>query len=123
MTSILIVEDDSGIRELLTLALEDEGFTVVAVNDGYAALAAIEAACPDCILLDLNMPLLDGHGVLDALSGRDIRPPVLLMTSDPRGSVLGPADGVVGHIPKPFDLDYLSSAVALVAQAGSHQYR
>jgi len=125
MSYILIVEDEPFILDLLEQALGDDGYATVSVANGQAALAAIAADRPDCILLDLNLPLLDGEGVLRALASQQYCPPVLLMTADPRGQRLGPADGVMGHIPKPFDLDLLSTAVAMAtagygrSQAGS----
>ena len=116
MSNILIVEDEPSIRNLVQQVLHDDGHMTVAVDNGQAALAVIAGNCPDCVVLDLNLPLLDGEDVLRALATHHKRPPVLLMTSDPRGQRLGPADGVLGHIPKPFDLDHLSTAVALATR-------
>jgi CheY-like chemotaxis protein len=121
MSYILIVEDELSILDLLEQVLGDDGYTTVGVGNGRAALAAIAANCPDCILLDLNLPLLDGEGVLRALASRAVRPPVLMMTADPRGQRFGPADGVVGHVPKPFDLDHLTDVVAMTIQQYEHE--
>lgn len=110
---ILIVEDDPTIRQLLCSVLEDDGHDVLAVDNGYDALSAVSLRAPAVILLDLNLPLLSGEGVLDALQQNGVNVPVLLVTSDPRGQRLGMTDGVVGHIPKPFDLDDLLLALRM----------
>ena len=68
MSYILIVEDDLAIVELLEQVLDDEGYATVSVGNGHAALDAIAASWPDCILLDLNLPFLDGEDVLRALA-------------------------------------------------------
>ena len=69
---LLIVDDDPHIRDMLGLVLEEAGHRVRTVADGQQALAAIEAAPPDCIVLDLMMPVLDGHGVLRAMRERNL---------------------------------------------------
>ena len=116
MGPVLIVEDDPTIRSLVQQTLDDEGYDTVTTANGVDALQLVETTHPACVVLDLNLPILDGYGFLHALDERRKRVPVLLMTADPRGQRLGPADGVLGHIPKPFDLDHLSTAVAMVTQ-------
>ena len=64
---LLIVDDDHNIREMLGLVLEESGHRVRAVPDGQQALDAVEERAPDCMVLDLMMPVLDGHGVLRAM--------------------------------------------------------
>jgi CheY-like chemotaxis protein len=108
---ILIVEDDPTIRHLLCSLIEDEGHDVVAVDNGIDAVSAASRHHPAAILLDLNLPRLDGTGVLSALRRDGISVPVLLVTADPRGQRLGMAEGVTGHVPKPFDLDDLLLAL------------
>ena len=115
MGPVLIVEDDPAISSCVQHILADDGYPTVTARTGIEALHLVEVARPACIVLDLNLPLLDGHGVLQALREQQVDVPVLLMTSDPRGQRLGVEDGVVGQIPKPFDLDHLSAAVAMVA--------
>src|SRR5438105_2759839 len=69
---VLIVDDDPHIRDMLGLVLEEAGNRVRTASDGVEALAAIEEAAPDCMVLDLMMPNLDGHGVLRAMRERDL---------------------------------------------------
>ncbi|NDA77883.1 MAG: response regulator, partial [Actinobacteria bacterium] len=53
---ILIAEDDPGVRTSLTRALGFQGYDVTAVNDGAAALAAVDRSLPDAVILDVSMP-------------------------------------------------------------------
>jgi len=69
---VLIVDDDPHIRDMLGLVLEEAGNRVRTASDGVEALAAIEEAAPDCMVLDLMMPNLDGHGVLRAMREREL---------------------------------------------------
>jgi two-component system, OmpR family, response regulator MprA len=66
--SILVVDDDPLFRELYRTALRFEGFDVSTASDGFAALQSIERNPPSLVILDINMPCLDGWGVLDELS-------------------------------------------------------
>ncbi len=64
---LLIAEDDSASRELLRETLESQGYQVVAAEDGQQALDKIEAEIPDLVLLDIQMPKLDGLAVVRRL--------------------------------------------------------
>ena len=66
--SILVVDDDPFFRELYRTALRLEGFDVSTASDGLAALRSIEHNPPSLVVLDVNMPCLDGWGVLKELS-------------------------------------------------------
>ena len=111
---ILIVEDDPVIRELLLDLLDIEGFTAIAVENGVEALRSVRQDEPALILLDLNLPLLDGEAVLRELQRSNVDVPVLLMTADPRGRVLSSSRGISGFIPKPFDVDDLIVAIRMI---------
>lgn len=111
-TKILIVDDDSGIRDTLADCLECEGYDVAGARNGAEGLEHLAARRPDLILLDLLMPVMNGHQFLARLRAdaatRDI--PVLLMTgaSGRTAQPLPPADAV---LPKPFELDELLELV------------
>jgi DNA-binding response OmpR family regulator len=119
---ILIVEDDPSIRDLLRHIIEDEGFMVVAVDNGYDAVTAATLRDPSVILLDLNLPFLSGEGVIAALQRKGVTAPVLVVTSDPRGERIALSDGVAGHVAKPFDIEelLLSVRVAVMDGMGHH---
>lgn len=104
--SVLLVDDDRGIRSLLTIALADAGWTVTEASNGYTGLRRAEQEAPDVILLDLALPEVDGLSVLDELrrlpATRAI--PVVAMTGHPDW-LADRAGSVSAVLPKPFDLD------------------
>ena len=72
LPEVLIVDDDPHIRDMLGLVLEESGHEVLEAADGVQALEALERSAPDCMILDLMMPELDGHGLLRAMRERDL---------------------------------------------------
>ena len=105
-TRILVADDDRDIRDLITFKLGQAGFKVQAVDDGTAALAAIEADPPDLAVLDMMMPGLSGIDVLrkirDAERTRSVR--VILLTARSRDTDVdaGFAAGADDYVIKPF---------------------
>lgn len=67
MSTVLVVDDEAGMRRTLTRLLAGQGFETLTAGDGAEALRALEARTPDVILLDLVMPGMDGLELLDAL--------------------------------------------------------
>jgi DNA-binding response OmpR family regulator len=80
---ILIAEDDPGVLDLLTTRLELAGYRTFGARDGHRALEALSNFQPDAMILDLNMPHLDGFGVLTELNRRPSQkqPPTLVLTA------------------------------------------
>ena len=88
--TVLIVDDHEGFRESATALLEAQGFAVVgAVADGDAALAAVERLQPDVVLLDVQLPAVDGFTVAEQLAARPDPPSVVLISSR-EAAVYGP---------------------------------
>ena len=117
MTSVLVVDDDPDIRLLLRLELAAEGHTIVEAGNGREALAALAAAPPDVMLLDIMMPVLDGWGVLRELDPATAPPVVVvtaLATHDQHHLVDLLELGALDVIVKPFDPGEL---VRLVTEA------
>jgi two-component system, cell cycle response regulator DivK len=83
MKTVLIAEDNAVNRELLRELLELRGYTVVEACDGEEALRKLSESLPDVLLLDLNMPVLDGVGTLQRIreDARFARLPVLAVTA------------------------------------------
>src|SRR5215472_7039397 len=80
--TVLIVDDHDGFRESASALLEAEGFSVVgAVADGDAALAAVERLRPEVVVLDVQLPDLDGFEVAERLSATPQSPSVVLVSS------------------------------------------
>ena len=80
---LLIAEDDPSVMELLTTRLELAGYRTWSARDEVQALELVTTVQPDGMILDINMPRLDGFGVLRALSQRpkSKQPPVLMLTA------------------------------------------
>lgn len=80
--TILVVDDDPQFRELYSMALRFRGFNVTTASDGLAALRSIEQDLPSLIILDLNMPCVDGWSVLGELAAHDDTKavPVIIVT-------------------------------------------
>ena len=82
---ILVVDDDSDVRDALTMVLESRGYQVITAQDGIEGLACLKAEKPDLMILDLLMPKMDGFGVMKEL--RDPRwaefseMPILIQTA------------------------------------------
>jgi CheY-like chemotaxis protein len=111
--TVLVVDDDPAIRELLSDVLNAAGWAVAEAADGEAALVALARARPDVVLTDVWMPGLDGPGLLRRLrdGGDDV--PVVLMTAHARDA---PIPGVP-FVAKPFALERLLRTVASTARA------
>jgi DNA-binding response OmpR family regulator len=108
MAQILVVDDDPAIRQLLTDVLEMEGHEVRTAPDGLAAVRTLEVLRPDCVVLDVMMPGLDGYGVLRSIRTQDGDPvPVIMLTAaaEPDTAVRAWTDGVDYFLAKPFKAD------------------
>jgi len=116
---VLIVEDDTDLRQTIQWTLEDEGLLVETAADGQEALKRAAQRKPTLVVLDMGLPIIDGNGVaagLRASYGSSVS--ILTMTADGRAEEKAKRIGAIGYISKPFDLDALISAVkrALMVQ-------
>lgn len=84
---VLVVDDDLAVRESLKFALELEGLTVRAFGSGRELLEHADLPCASCLVLDCKMPVMDGFEVLDRLADRQVRLPVILITSDATSTI------------------------------------
>ena len=112
--SVLIVEDDPDIREVLEEMLDAGGHRVVTATNGAEGLAALElVAAPAVILLALMMPVMSGVAFLEELARRGDRvgDRVLLISANETVERAAQLPGVVGYVKKPFDLDEVLSLV------------
>jgi DNA-binding NtrC family response regulator len=108
MATILVVDDEPGVRFMLEEALGDRGHRVIAVADAEAALAQLDHA--EVVLTDLAMPGRDGLGLIAAIRERDTTLPVVLLTAhgSERVAVQAMRAGAYDYLAKPFDLDELA---------------
>ena len=116
-TAVLVVDDDAAIRDMVTMALQDEGYEVVTAV-GAQALAVARAVNPAVILLDIMMPDMDGIEVSRRLRAdpatRTI--PIIAMSATTVLSETASAMHADEHLPKPFELEQLSDLVARYAR-------
>jgi len=113
MSMVLIVDDEPDVLLLLRVNLEAAGYQTVLAADGETALSRIDDSAPDVVLLDIMMPVMDGWGVLRALSERDTGPRVVVVSakSSDRDVVRALTSGALDYITKPFDPDALVEVV------------
>lgn len=116
--TILAVDDNSTIRDLIHLCLTPAGFDVHLANDGLDAIAALQTVVPDAILTDIHMPRMDGFGLIDALRAQEAyrMTPILVLTSEDAAEVKQRARfaGATGWIVKPFEPRQLVRALTMV---------
>ena len=115
--TVLVVDDDEGVRLALAAVLEEEGYDVDLAADGLEALERLQAKRPSLILLDLMMPRMDGYAFTEELQRRGLRPalPLMVLTADARAKNRALQLGVDGFIAKPFDISDLVDQVARLA--------
>jgi two-component system chemotaxis response regulator CheY len=118
---VLAIDDSRTIRELLRVAMEGAGFDYTSACDGVEGVARFSEVVPDVVITDINMPNMDGYGVIDAIRGGDIENdvPILVLTTE-SGEKLkarARAAGATGWIVKPFDDAALISVVRRVTGA------
>jgi two-component system, OmpR family, alkaline phosphatase synthesis response regulator PhoP len=129
--TILVIEDDPDIRELLSFSLSKEGWTLVMAEDGESGLAKLPAANPDCVVLDIMLPGLDGLEVLRSIKsdpGRR-RLPVIMTTAKGEESdvVAGLELGAEDYVVKPYSPKVLAAriraALRRTVDLPSHPFR
>jgi DNA-binding response OmpR family regulator len=107
--TILVVDDDPSVRELMQWALLDDGLRVDTAADGIEALERIAASPPRLAVLDISLPGVDGFGVAHALRARSI--PILVVTADGNAAAKAARAGAYRFLRKPFDVTDLVVAV------------
>jgi len=108
--TILVVDDDQEIREMIAEALALDGYRVISASNGKIALEQAREEPPDLIVLDLMMPVMNGWEFLEAQrEDPDLAPvPVIVDTAFPETQL----DGAAAILQKPFDVDTLLATVA-----------
>ena len=103
--TVLIVEDDRNIADLLRLYLEKEGYTVVIAPDGMRGVEQFRTVHPSLVLLDVMLPGLDGWGVCRAIRAESQTPIIMLTAkSETEDKVNGLKQGADDYITKPFEM-------------------
>ena len=113
--SVLIVEDDHNIQELLQMYLEKEGYAVTVASDGSQGLSKFRAIKPDLVLLDVMMPVMDGWAVCKAIRA-DSQTPIIMLTAkgETDDKVTGLKSGADDYVTKPFEMKELLARIEAV---------
>lgn len=116
---IAIVDDDDSVRAALGRVARAAGYLVSAHSSGHALLESLGSSTPDCIVLDLNMPGLDGFGVHAELARRGYAIPVILITASdgPETERRAKALGASAFMRKPVESVALLAAIAAAIDA------
>ncbi len=119
---LLLVEDNEALADGLLAILRGGGYAVDAVSDGPSAMAALAAEAFDLVVLDLNLPDMDGLEVLRAIRNRQNRTAILILTARgaPEERVRGLDLGADDYMTKPFDVSELEARIRAILrrQAG-----
>jgi CheY-like chemotaxis protein len=117
---ICLIEDNAAVRDALALALEDRGYDLVSAADGLTGLSKVESHQPDIVITDLEMPALNGLGVIRrvraqkpdigiiAMSGEHMQAPLYLELAKGRGADL--------VLRKPFAIEALLDAITALSK-------
>jgi CheY-like chemotaxis protein len=117
MTRILVADDDPSVRSVLQDALQQDGYDVDAVCNGRQALTAIARHRPALMVLDLEMPELDGPSLVRTLRDQTCwgAVPLVLVSAVAEAPAIGQQLGAWACLRKPFDLDVLLSTIEQAA--------
>ena len=118
---VLAIDDSKTIRELLRSVMEEAGFDFESACDGVEGVERYAEVRPDVVITDINMPNMDGYGVIDAIRHGHIdnQVPILVLTTESGDKLKARARaaGATGWIVKPFDDAALISVVRRVTGA------
>jgi CheY-like chemotaxis protein len=115
-TSILVVDDESLIRLMTAVVLDEDGYHVDTAAGGAEAIEEIRRQAPDLIVLDLHMPEVDGRDVIHACRGdpETRHVPIVVVSADYRG---WPDLDIQAFLAKPYDIDHLSRTIERVLRS------
>lgn len=123
--TVLIIEDVAENREILKRRLEKAGYRVETANEGREGLALLKSTLVDLVLLDINMPVMDGMTVLKALREDPTlsKIPVIMLTAldDTKTAMQCLKNGACGYVTKPFNMDQVTQQIrnCITQQSGA----
>jgi DNA-binding response OmpR family regulator len=121
-TTILLVDDDPAVREMVGRVLTEEAYLVLSAANGPEALAIASANRIDLVLLDLNMPLQNGWDTFERLTNENPLLPVIIITARPNQLFVALGAGVGALLEKPLDFPTLLGTVkALLAESAERR--
>lgn len=115
-TKVLVIDDQVGIRALLSEVFTVLGFEVIEAGNGNEGLEVMDKRKPDIILLDMKMPGLSGIETLRLIRARNHHVPIILVTAYQENDMMSEAErlGVTARLVKPFDIEELQRIVRRV---------
>lgn len=108
---ILLIDDDPAIRQLLTRLLTEEGYIVVSAANGVEAVESADSTKFDLVLLDLNMPVMDGWETFEKITSKNPLLPFIVITARPNQLFPAVASGTGALMEKPLDLPKLFNTI------------
>jgi len=109
---ILVVEDDDGIRDMMEMVLDGEGYEVLSATNGIMALELLQDVRPELILLDMKMPGMDGWEFARRYAELPHpRPPIVVVTAAQDASRRAAEIAAQGYLAKPFGIDDLLAVI------------
>ena len=120
---IMIVDDEAGVRDLLTDALRLSNFETIDAKDGMSALTLLRKHTPDLLIIDINMPLMDGFELLERLRESGDTTPAIMLTAlgDKQDVSKGLRLGADDYVTKPFGLEELILRVQAILRRAKPQ--
>ncbi len=110
---ILLIDDDEGIRDFVSMTLADEGYEVLTAPDGFTALEMIAQRPPSLILLDMRMPMMDGEEFMNAYRHTPgPHAPVIVLTAARNAAESAQQVAADAYLAKPFELHELLDLVS-----------
>lgn len=122
--TILVVDDDDGLRELIRINLEHEGYQVLQAANGLQCVAAVREHRPDLVLLDVMMPEMDGLEACKRVREFS-QVPILMLTAKAQSDdvITGLDRGADDYLPKPFNMDELAARMRALLRRVPPAYR
>ena len=117
-TTVMLVDDDASLLDIVSMAMEDAGYCVVTASDGVEAINCMEETPVDLVISDVNMPQLDGFSLVRRMRASGNQAPVLLLTSRDSevDEALGLDLGADDFMTKPFSTRVLLARVAALVR-------
>ena len=117
MKKILVIEDETRTRNLFLNCLKTEGFNIIGAEDGLVGVQKAQLELPDLVICDINMPMLDGYGVLNTLHKDPVTaiiPFIFLTAKDTKAELRqGMQLGADDYLTKPCTVEELLGAIAV----------
>jgi len=112
-TNILIVEDELRLAEILQIQLQESGFRADIASDGYVGKRMIDKIDYDLIILDINLPLMNGYELCKEIRKKDDKIPIIMLTAlgTPDNKIIGFEAGADDYVLKPFDFRELLARI------------